>query len=564
MNYQNLKILTVFSLSTIAAFLFGWNALLNGPNATDHGDFAWKGYHIKRIGTGYSTRNYDVLRYDISMFVDPVKKKIDNRVRVTLTPVSDIERLEFDLSSDLTVRNLTMGKKQIEFSHVSDRLIFDSDLKKGDTAEIVAEYSGDPSRKRNFFFGRINKVEVVYTLNEPENANDWLVCNDTPDDKALVSFAITADSSLTSVSLGHLDSVSTNGAEGLRTYYWRSGIPLPTYLISFFTSRYVVGRSEYQSTTSGKMLPLYVYGLPWQGSKFDRILDDHKHFFEVFEKYFGEYPFPGEKYSVAAFLWQSGAMEYPTVSGFGSRLIDDYPAQQNIFIHELAHQWFGNSVSPKGWGDIWMNEGFATFCEWLYLEELDRKEKTNTLARALIYAKEPEYLKGPLLNPEDLFAARVYIKGAWFLRMLRNETGDEKFFTAIRDYYETFKYGNASTEDLIKIFEKASGRDLRDFFDQWVGSGEGIVVLKVGEHTTTEKNRKYISTVEIKQVQSENRVYNVLLDIRYTGNGKTVVKKTRLNRKTQVIEVELDFKPDRLELDPDNFLLFRLVDDKEG
>ncbi|KAA0258315.1 MAG: hypothetical protein EDM75_08840 [Chlorobiota bacterium] len=86
----------------------------------------------------------------------------------------------------------------------------------------------------------------------------------------------------------------------------------------------------------------------------------------------------------------------------------------------------------------------------------------------------------------------------------------------------------------------------------------------MGEHTTAEKNGKYISTVEIKQVQSENRVYNVLLDIRYTGNGKTVVKKTRLNRKTQVIEVELDFKPDRLELDPDNFLLFRLVDDKEG
>lgn len=564
MNYQNMKILTVFSLSTIAAFLFGWNALINGTNATDNGDLAWKGYQIKRTGTGYSTRNYDVLRYDISMSLDPVKRKIDNTVRVTLTPVSDIERLEFDLSGDLSVRNITMGKKQVEFSHVSDRLIFDADLKKGDTAEIVVEYSGDPSRKRNFFFGRINKVDVVYTLNEPENANDWLVCNDTPDDKALVSFAITADSSLTSVSLGHLDSVSTNGAKGLRTYYWRSGIPLPTYLISFFTSRYVVGRAEYQSTTSGKLLPLYVYGLPWQGSKFDRILEDHKRFIEVFEKYFGEYPFPGEKYSVAAFLWQSGAMEYPTVSGFGSRLIDDYPAQQNIFIHELAHQWFGNSVSPKGWGDIWLNEGFATFCEWLYLEELDSREKTNTLARALTYAKEPEYLKGPLLNPEDLFAARVYIKGAWVLRMLRNETGDEMFFKAIREYYETFKYGNASTEDLIKIFEKASGRDLREFFDQWVGTGEGIVALKVGEHSTVEKNGKYISTVEIKQVQSENRAYNVLLDIRYTGNGKTVVKKTILNSKTRIIEVELDFKPDRLELDPDNFLLFRLVDDKEG
>jgi len=564
MNYKNLKILTVFLLSSFAAFLFGWNAILNGTNATMDESSMWAGYRVQPRHSLSDMREYDVLKYDISIKLEPGSKRIHNRVTVTLIPSRDLKNIEFDLSSDLQIESLTLNDSPGDYTHANDLVRIGSALGRGDTSEVTVVYSGDPSGKRNFFFGRINGIEVVYTLNEPENANDWLFCNDTPLDKALVNIAISADTSLVSVSLGVLDSIATDYEKGHGTYYWRSSVPVSTYLISFFSSRYATGESVYKSDISGKSLPLYIYGMPWQRSKFERILTDHKDFLSVFEKYFGEYPFPDEKYAVAAFLWQFGAMEYPTVSGFGSRLIDDYPSQQNIFLHELAHHWFGNSVSPKSWGDIWLNEGFATFCEWLYLEHLGEREKTDYLGRALISVKEPEYLKGSLQDPSDIFAARVYIKGAWVLRMLRNELGDAKFFEGLRLYYNTFKYSNASTGDLIRAFEAASGRDLAKYFDQWVFSGEGVVILKAGKPEVEKKNGKFFTTVTIEQVQSEERVYELLIDINLRGSGISKPAKVRMTEKTEVFQFELDFITETVELDPDNFLLFRMANDKKN
>jgi len=564
MKYQNFKILTVFSLSTIAAFLFGWNTIINGPGAIIESSAMWNGYKVKPDHVFNGEREYDVLRYNIGLKLDPAKKIIKCEVEITLVPSANLSEVEFDLSSDMAVSGVKIKDKAINFTRSVDILQLSNKFKKNDTVTISVSYSGDPSKKKNFFFGRINKIDLIYTLNEPENARDWLVCNDIPSDKALVSFAITTDTSLTSVSTGKLDSTVTNSMSGERTTYWSSAVQVPTYLISFFCSRYQTGESTYISNISGKSLPLYMYGLPWQRLKFSGILEDHKEFLGVFEKYFGEYPFPGEKYGIAAFLWQYGAMEYPTISGFGSRLIDDYPAQQTVFVHELAHHWFGNAVSPKTWGDIWLNEGFASFCEWLYLEEQGKNEGRDLISKTLEYAKEPNALKGVLKDPDDIFASRVYIKGAWVLRMLRNELGDEKFFKGLKDYYNSFKYRNASTEDLIDVFERVSGRNLGLFFDQWIFSGEGIISLKTGEMKVEKRNGKYIASVKIEQVQQENRTYNFLLDIKLSGEGRVEQRKARITKKEQTLEFELGFKPEKYELDPDNFLLFRKANDKEN
>ena len=564
MKYQNFKLLTVFSLSTIAAFLFGWNAIISGPGAMIESSTMWNGYRAKPGNVFNGDREYDVLRYNIALKLDPAKKIIKSKVEITFVPCANLSELQFDLSSDMIVSGVKIKDKEVNFSRSGDILQLSNSFKKNDTVTISVVYSGDPSKKKNFFFGRINKIDLIYTLNEPENTRDWLVCNDTPSDKALVSIAITADTSLTSVSIGKLDSTVTISNTGERTAYWNSAVPLPTYLISFFSSRYQTGEATYISSTSGKSLPLYIYGLPWQRIKFAGILEDHKEFLRVFEKYFGEYPFPGEKYGVAAFLWQYGAMEYPTVSGFGSRLIDDYPAQQTVFVHELAHHWFGNSVSPKTWGDIWLNEGFASFCEWLYLEEQGKNEGRDLISKTLVYAKEPNALKGALIAPDDIFASRVYIKGAWVLRMLRNELEDKKFFEGLKEYYNTFKYRNASTEDLINVFERVSGRDLGLFFDQWIFSGEGVISLKCGDIQVEKRNGKYFVSVKTEQVQQENRAYNFLLDIKFSGEGKVEQRKARVTQKVQTLEFELGFKPEKYELDPDNFLLFRNVNDKEN
>ena len=560
MKYRNFKIVTTFILAAVYGLLFGWNSLYLQSSKSGE-TTEWHGFKKRiEIGDKLSGRNIDVLHYDISLDIDYLKKNIESTVAITLVMTEVSNELSLDLSEDMQIKELTVDGKKAEFSRESDKVRINSSKFEKDTAIVKIRYEGNPSRRQNFFFGRINSLPVIYTLNEPENARDWLICNDIPEDKATLSFAITNDSAFTSVSTGKLDSVVSPAGSAKRTFYWSTGYPIATYLISFFSSKYVSEYGTYDGI-SGKTLDLSIYGFPWQKGKLKRILDDHKDFIKVMEQYFGEYPFQSEKYSVVAFLWQMGAMEYQTASGFGSGFIDNYPSNMNIFVHELGHQWFGNSVSPLTWKDIWLNEGFATFAEWLYLEESGRNEGQDYLGRALKQEKMPHFFPGPIYAPEEIFSSGVYIKGAWVLRMLRHELGDELFFRFLKEYYNTYKFSNADTKGLVELVNEISGRNFDDFFDQWIFSGEGIVSLQTGKMQVEEKAGKYKVSLKLKQVQEENRTYNMLLDIRFSEDNKSVTKSFRLNKREMEVSIDLDFKPSKFELDPENYSLFRMADD---
>ncbi|KAB2909461.1 MAG: M1 family metallopeptidase [Ignavibacteriales bacterium] len=564
MKYENLKLMTIFSLSTVAALLFGWYSLATNPNFQDYKGDQWNGYKELPASDSLFENGYDVLHYDIGIDLFFKEKKIEGEVSIKFVPLKQLNSLTLNFSDKMSVEKVISENGEEKFNHKSNLLTVDKTLEKGDTTSITIKYSGNPSKNKNFFFSKINGVEVVYTLNEPENARDWIPCNDRPYDKATTNISITADSLFTSVSIGKLDSVTTKSETGKKTYYWHTAYPVATYLISFMSSRYVVGTSEYVSSLNGSKLPLYIYGFPWQSGKYKEILDDHKEMIGIFENYFGEYPFAGEKYAVAAFLWEFGAMEYPTVSGFGSGFIDSYPAQKNVFVHELAHHWFGDAVTLSDWKDIWLNEGFATFCEWLYFEELGKRNGKDYLTNIFDYAKLPEMLEGKIYDPQDLFGSNVYIKGAWVLRMLRKEMGDEQFFKGLRAYFQKFKFRNSSTSDFVTVMTQFHGNDLTTFFDQWVYSGRGVVMLSVSKPVVKKNGSKYSVEVEIIQKQQEKRIYDFLLDIEFKEGGKEGKSKTetkRVKNKKEKLSFELDFYPKELKLDPNNFLLFWQLDD---
>lgn len=560
MKYRNFKIVTTFILAAVYGLLFGWNSLY--LQSIKSGEISeWYGFKKKlEIHDTVSKRGIDVLHYDISLDIDHTNKNIESTVAITLVKSSQSTDLSLELSEDMKIKEVAVDGKKAEYSRDGDKVKINSKKHDKDTLIIKVSYEGNPSRRKNFFFGRINSLPVIYTLNEPENARDWLICNDIPGDKATLNFAITNDSGFTSISSGNLDSVVSKPGSAKKTFHWSTDYPIATYLISFFSSKYV---SEYETFKgiSGKTLDLSIYGFPWQKGKLRRILDDHKDFIKVMEKYFGEYPFQNEKYSVVAFLWQMGAMEYQTASGFGSGFIDNYPSNMNIFVHELGHQWFGNSVSPLTWKDIWLNEGFATFAEWLYLEESGKKEGQDYLGRALKEEKMPHFFPGPIYAPEEIFSSGVYIKGAWVLRMLRHEMGDELFFKFLKEYYNRNKFSNADTKGLVELVNEISGRNFDEFFDQWIFSGQGIVSLETGKMEVKEKTGKYKVSLKLKQVQEEKRTYNLLMDVRFTGDKKSVTKSFRLNNREAVVSIDLDFKPSKFELDPENYSLFRMADD---
>ncbi len=270
-----------------------------------------------------------------------------------------------------------------------------------------------------------------------------------------------------------------------------------------------------------------------------------------FAKTFGEYPFIKEKYGVAEFLWQFGAMESQTLTGVGSNFVGGKMFFNDMFVHELAHHWWGDAVGPKTWKDVWLNEGFATYCEALYSEY----NAGYKALQANMMSKFQEF-NGTLYNPKgDLFGQIVYDKGAWVLNMLRWQVGDSTFFKILRNYYETYKYKNASTEDFKSICEKVSGQNLNNFFDQWVYTGKGII--DANYFWSSEKDGdSYNIKLHINQFQKDYEDYKFPLEVVFTFQDKTKQTKIfEINEREQEIDIKVNKEPAEINLDPNNHLL---------
>jgi len=325
-----------------------------------------------------------------------------------------------------------------------------------DTFVLKVSYNGTPKKAglSGFVFGKKNRNSFIYNLSEPNYASTWFPCNDFPTDKALLDMKITNDSSNISLSNGNLVEVKTSGSR--KTYHWKTIYPISTYLIAIYSSDYETFSDKYISLDGTETLSLQYYVSPekLEDAKID--FAEHPEYMRFFAKTFGEYPFMDEKYGIAEFLWQAGAMEHQTITGVASNIITGSNYFEDVLIHELAHHWWGDAVGPKSWKDIWLNEGFSTYSEALYYEF---KSGKSALQSTMI-SNYRDHFPGRLSSPGSfLFTNTVYNKGAWVLHMLRRETGDSLFFKILKNYYETYKYKNASTKDFQQVCEQISGKD---------------------------------------------------------------------------------------------------------
>jgi len=248
----------------------------------------------------------------------------------------------------------------------------------------------------------------------------------------------------------------------------------------------------------------------------------------VFSEMFGEYPFMNEKYAVAMFMWNFGGMENQTITGIGERYISGLNFYEDLLIHELAHSWWGNAVTPKSWKDIWLNEGFATYSEALYYEYVFGKDQLPVEMQKFKRVNH----KGRLYNPKgDLFSSMIYQKGAWVLHMLRRETGDSLFFSILREYYKQFNHKTASTEDFLNVCKKVSNMNLDEFFRQWVyGYSEK---LKIKYKLIRKDDSNYL---EIENELKNNFVFTAEFLLEY-DDGSKELKEFRIDKNNEVIEL---------------------------
>jgi aminopeptidase N len=244
-------------------------------------------------------------------------------------------------------------------------------------------------------------------------------------------------------------------------------------------------------------------------------------------------------------------MEHQTITGVASNIITGSNYFEDVLIHELAHHWWGDAVGPKSWKDIWLNEGFSTYSEALYYES---KSGKSALQSTMI-SNYRDNFPGILSSPGSfLFTSTVYNKGAWVLHMLRHETSDSVFFKILRDYFETYKYKNASTQDFQEICEQVSGKNLDKFFDQWI-NGEGEIEIEY-EWNSEKEGDKYKNGLILFQVQKEYDTYHFPLEVLVqleNGEEERYIFEIK-SRETQ-IEIKTDDEIKFVILNPDSWLL---------
>jgi aminopeptidase N len=435
-----------------------------------------------------ASSHLDATYYHLDLFVGMDDDSIAGTVRVEgrVTGVA-LSKLTLDLASSMEVTSVRLADgTPLAFTHTGKALTITlpSAQAPGTLVAVDIAYGGIPVEDDfgNFVFGtrNVNGTDYKYawSLSEPYGAREWWPCKDHPSDKAdSVRVTVTVPSEYRVGSQGLLVSETTTGPN--TTYDWLSHYPIASYLVSVAIGNYAVHTGTYNRppALAGEFgplsMPLYhlryddsTPTLPEGWAKTDTVM-------AVAETWFGPYPFASEKYGHAEFTF-GGGMEHQTLASMGTSAV-------SIVMHELAHQWYGDSITPKSWKDLWLNEGFATHAELLYYQERADAYPGYYDAVRISRIRSAKEAEGTLVLQDTTSASnmfdpyRVYAKGAVVMYMLQYVVGDDVFKSILRTYAAdpAVKYGNAVTADFQRVAEQVSGLDLDTFFRQWVTEGTG-------------------------------------------------------------------------------------------
>jgi aminopeptidase N len=397
--------------------------------------------------------------------------------------------------------------------------------------------------------------------NWPDRVHHWIPCFDHPSAKATVSFIVTAPARDLVIANGKLTQVE-NSAPASRTWTYTEAAPIPPYCMII-----AVGEFAQINMADAPITPLSYYvpepDRAYAVSGFAAANPSLKFFRETVA------PYPYEKLALIVGATRFGGMENSSAIVFPNRLLDAnvagplstvFKVRQGlveVVAHEIAHQWFGDSVTEATWSDLWLSEGFATYFAGLMVQRYEGEARFNDYMQraANTYFSFEKKTRTPIhdTETEDLFKllnANNYQKGAWVLHMLRKELGDEIFFRGIREYYEAHRGSLASTDDLRAALEKVSGKNLQEFFARWVyGAGHPRYELSWNWSAKSKRLR-----LVLEQTQPEAAFPNAVTIQIVNGNNKRVVVIEPKNKRA-VEEIKLDFAPTSLLVDPENVIL---------
>ncbi len=503
----------------------------------------------------------DILHYDFGLTLSDLSDRVAGETDLRVHFLADgLPGFELDLAGVTPEREgkgMTIASVEewsagdwvpVAWTHRQDRLRLEPDIpiQQGQERRFRVRYAGVPAD--GLIIGRNRHGDrTFFGDNWPDRAHQWLPTVDHVADKATCAFLVTAPDHYRVIGSGRLDAEDDLG-NGQKQTVWRSGVPLATKVMVIGVADFAV---QDLGTVAGVPLQTWVY-VPDRETGF-RSYAVAARVLPFYVETFG--PFPYEKLANVQSTTRYGGMEnagnifYSESTGAGERDLE------GLFAHEIAHQWFGDSVTEGDWWHIWLSEGFATYLTHLYLEHAyGPKQLEDGLRRdrSRVFGWNRRHPNAPVIDTtitdlDELLSTNSYQKGSWALHMLRDVVGDRDFFAGLRRYYTEYRDRNALTADFRRVMEEVSGRDLGAFFKQWLWR-PGHPVLEV-----TWRHDPVGGAVEVDVVQRQPGGafrFPLELGIYSQGSERHRIDRVAVRDVRERFRLTVGAPPDSLVLDP--------------
>ncbi len=508
------------------------------------------------------SRDYDLQHSKIALRFDLDQKKVLGDVTHSLSILKDgTAKLAFD-SAGLTIQSVTVNKTTgdrksasaaAKFELISDKLIvpLPEAAKAGEKFDVQIRYEGKPKKGLYFILpdrDYPDRPKQIWTQGESEDTRYYLPTYDYPNDRLTTETILTVPASWITVANGKLISV-TDAAGGMKTWTWKESLPSSTYLITVVAGEF----EEVKDSWHG--IPVTYYA---PRGRADRIPVNYGHtpaMIDLFSKKLGV-DYPWEKYAqsmvddfVAGGMENSSATTNTSSSLKHPRLASEFTTGEDPLIsHELGHQWFGDLVTCKDWGNIWLNEGFATFMEYVWIESHFPKDhgEYERWSNAREWFQQANLYSKPIVRHDfddsSEFDGNAYGKGGWVLYMLRHQLGEDAFYRGLKRYLEVNRGKNVVTADLARAIEEATHTNVDQFFSQWIyGAGAPMFDLSY-----TYDDAKHQVALTVKQTQKrEGRVglFRVPTEVEITTSSGAKLYPITVSKEAEAFSFPSDSAP---------------------
>nr|MDQ3301086.1 M1 family metallopeptidase [Myxococcota bacterium] len=510
-------------------------------------------------------RVVDIQHLALVLEIDPVLRTVSGTATLRCAAIASGARvIELD-AVELTIDSVTVGGEPATFRHDGKKLRVElaKPLAAGAELVIAVAYHGVPRRGLYFIGpddGYPDKPVQAWTQGQDEDSRYWFPCIDTPNEKATSEVKVTVPAHLFALSNGVLVTDVTIGAR--RTLHWRLDVPHSCYLVTLAVGDFSAIETRWRD------VPVVYYVERGKEAAAERTLARTPEMLELFSKRFGvAYPYP--RYSqvfVADFIF--GGMENTSATTLtDSVLIDERAALDydidSLVAHELAHQWFGDLVTCRDWGESWLNEGFATYAEYIWREHHEGRDAADLELEdwaEMYFGEDSNRYRRTIATklydePIDIFDHHLYDKGGRVLHMLRHFLGDDAFFGALAHYLGKHRHSVVESRDLARAVEEATGKNLDWFFSQWVIDGAGHPDLEVAIRWDLERRLAIVTVDQKHKVDARTPLFRIPTRVRFRIGERDVDLPLEIVEPRHVFHLALEAEPTQAIFDPGRVVL---------